>query len=61
MAHHAHAASAVLWMILAMVQSWTAHHNQLPLHRATGLATFLLFPFFLIGGMWVLHVEAATL
>jgi len=61
MAHHAHAASAVLWMFLAIAQSWTAHHNQLALHRKTGLAIFLLFPFFLIAGMWVIHVEATTL
>jgi len=61
MAHHAHAASSVLWIVLAIVQSWTAHHHRLALHRATGLAIFLLFPFFLVGGMWVIHVEAATL
>lgn len=61
MAHHAHAASSVLWIVLAIVQSWAAHHNRLALHRKTGLAIFLLFPFFLVGGMWVIHVEAATL
>ena len=60
-AHHYHAASAVLWMMLAIVQSWTAHNNRLALHRKTGLAIFLLFPFFLVAGMWVIHVEAATL
>lgn len=61
MAHHAHAASAVLWMLLAIVQSWTVHHNQLALHRKTGISIFLLFPFFLVAGMWVIHVEATTL
>lgn len=61
LAHHYHAASAVLWMVLAMMQSWTAHHNRLALHRKTGLSIFLLFPFFLVAGMWVIHVEAATL
>ncbi|MBA2467008.1 MAG: hypothetical protein H0V46_05310 [Sphingomonas sp.] len=60
LAHHYHAASAILWMILAIVQSWTAHHNRLALHRKTGPAIFLLFPFFLVAGMWVIHVEAAT-
>jgi hypothetical protein len=60
LAHHYHAASAVLWMILAIAQSWTVHHNQLALHRKTGLAIFLLFPFFLVAGMWVIHVEATT-
>ena len=59
-AHHFHAASAVLWMVLAIVQSWTVHHNRLTLHRQAGLASFLLFPFFLAAGMWVIHVEATT-
>jgi hypothetical protein len=61
LAHHFHAASAVLWMILAIGQSWTVHNNQLALHRVTGLAVFLFFPFFLIAGLWVIHVEATTL
>jgi hypothetical protein len=61
LAHHAHAASAVLWMILAIVQSWSIHKGQFALHRKTGLATFVLFPFFLVGGIWVIHVEATTL
>ena len=61
LAHHYHAASAVLWMLLAIAQSWTIHHDRMALHRKIGLAIFLLFPFFLIAGMWVIHVEAATL
>lgn len=61
MAHHVHAASSVLWMILAMVQSWSIHKGKFALHRKVGLATFVLFPFFLIGGVWVIHVEATTL
>jgi len=60
-AHHWHAAGAVLWTVLAIVQSWTVHHDRLALHRKTGLAVFALFPLFLVGGMWVIHVEAATL
>ena len=59
-AHHYHAASAVLWMLLAIAQSWTVHHDRLALHRKLGLATFALFPFFLIAGLWVIHVEAGT-
>jgi hypothetical protein len=59
-AHHYHAASSVLWMMLAIAQSWTPHHNQLALHRKIGLAIFLLFPFFMVAGMWVIHVEAGT-
>lgn len=61
LAHHYHAASAVLWMLLAIVQSWTVHHDRIALHRKLGLAIFVLFPFFMIAGIWVIHVEAATL
>ena len=61
LAHHYHAASAVLWMVLAIVQSWTIHHDRVALHRKVGLAIFLLFPFFLVAGIWVIHVEATTL
>lgn len=60
-AHHYHAASSVLWMVLAIAQSWTVHNNQLALHRKVGLSIFVLFPFFLVAGMWVIHVEATTL
>lgn len=61
LAHHVHAASSILWMILAIVQSWSIQNGQFALHRKVGLASFVLFPFFLIGGMWVIHVEATTL
>jgi hypothetical protein len=61
MAHHFHAASAVLWTMLAMVQSWSIHHDRIALHRRAGLTVFALFPFFMVAGMWVIHVEAATL
>ncbi len=60
-AHHFHAASAVLWTILAMVQSWAIHHERVELHRKAGVAVFLLFPLFLVAGAWVIHVEATTL
>ena len=61
LAHHFHAASSVLWTLLAALQSWTIHHDRWPLHRSAGLAFFLLFPFFLVAGVWVIHVETVTL
>lgn len=61
LAHHFHAASAVLWTMLAIVQSWSIHHDQRALHRTVGLAVFALFPLFLVAGLWVIHVEATRL
>ena len=61
MAWHVHAASAVLWTILAAVQSWSIHHDRRALHRKVGLAVFILFPFFLVGGIMAIHAEATTL
>jgi len=47
---HAHGIAASLWVMMVLAQNWTAHHRQLPLHRAVGKASLLLFPF-LIGGL----------
>jgi hypothetical protein len=61
LAHHFHAGSSVLWTLLAALQAWTIHHDRWPLHRTAGLAVFLLFPLFLVAGIWVIHVETVTL
>jgi hypothetical protein len=47
---HAHGVAASIWVLMVFSQSWTAHHGQLPLHRAVGKSSLLLFPF-LIGGL----------
>jgi hypothetical protein len=47
---HAHGVAASIWVTMVLVQSWTVHKAQLPLHRAVGKASLLLFPF-LIGGL----------
>jgi hypothetical protein len=60
-AWHFHAASAVLWTLLAALQSWSIHNGRWTLHRRAGLAVFVLFPFFLVAGVWVIHLEATTL
>ena len=61
LAHHFHAGSSVLWTLLAALQSWTIHHDRWALHRTAGLAVFALFPFFLIAGVWVIHIETVPL
>jgi hypothetical protein len=47
---HAHGVAASLWVAMVAAQSWTAHRGRLPLHRAVGKSSLLLFPF-LIGGL----------
>lgn len=47
---HAHGIAASIWVAMVAAQSWTAHHGRLPLHRAVGTSSLLLFPF-LIGGL----------
>ncbi len=47
---HAHGIAASIWVLMVLAQSWTPHHKQLPLHRAVGKSSLILFPF-LIGGL----------
>src|SRR5687768_17212603 len=50
---HAHSVPAVLWMILLTVQSWSIHAGHRSMHRALGLASLVLFPLFLAGGLFI--------
>ncbi|HEX8239920.1 MAG TPA: hypothetical protein VF574_09300 [Allosphingosinicella sp.] len=51
---HAHGVAASIWVTMVLAQSWTAHRKpQLPLHRAIGKSSLLLFPF-LIGGLFAI-------
>ena len=47
---HAHGVAASIWVLMVLAQSWTIHKQQLPIHRAVGKSSLLLFPF-LIGGL----------
>lgn len=60
-AWHVHAAGALLWTVLVIVQSWSIHSGQRSLHRTVGLASFALFPLFLVGGVMAIQAEAITL
>lgn len=58
---HYHAAGAMLWTVLVIVQSWSIHNGHRTLHRKAGLASFLLFPLFLVGGMMAIQAETVPL
>lgn len=48
---HAHGLTASAWMILAALQSWSITHRRISLHRAAGLATFVVVPMFAAGAV----------
>lgn len=60
-AWHVHAAGALLWTVLVIVQSWSIHSGRRALHRRAGLASFVLFPLFLVGGVMAIQAETITL
>jgi len=55
---HAHGVAASLWVATVAAQSWTAHHKRLPLHRAVGKSSLLLFPFLIAGLAAIIDVTA---
>jgi hypothetical protein len=54
-AFHVHGITASLWIALVAAQSWSIHHGRNALHRTIGIASFALFPFFVTGGLLVIH------
>ena len=58
---HAHGVAASIWVIMVAAQSWTAHHRQLPLHRAVGKSSLLLFPFLIAGLSAIIDFTAKTM
>jgi len=55
---HAHGVAASLWVAMVAAQSWTVHHGRLPLHRAVGKSSLLLFPFLIAGLAAIIDVTA---
>ena len=58
-AFHVHGITASLWIVLVAVQSWSIHRRRNALHRSLGIASFALFPFFVVGGLLVIQTMAA--
>lgn len=58
-AFHVHGVTASLWIALLAAQSWTIHSRRNAVHRSLGVSSFVLFPFFIVGGLLVLQTMAA--
>ena len=55
---HVHGVTAGLWALLVIIQSFTIHRGQGNLHRTAGLASLVLAPLFLAGGLLVIATMA---
>ena len=51
---HFHGVTAGLWVSLVILQSWSIHHGRRNLHKTAGLASLVLAPLFLAGGVLVI-------
>ena len=55
---HAHGIAASIWVVMVLAQSWTVHKEQLPLHRAVGKSSLILFPFLIAGLAAIIDLTA---
>jgi hypothetical protein len=55
---HAHGVAATLWVTMVLFQSVIVHKDQLPLHRAVGKSSLILFPFLIAGFAGIIDVTA---
>lgn len=58
LAFHAHAVTALVWIGLAGLQSWSIHHRRRELHRTVGKASFVLFPLLMASFVGIINLSA---
>lgn len=58
LAFHVHAMSSTTWLLLLIVQSVAIHRRMNGFHRQMGQASFVLFPFLILGFMMIIDVSA---
>jgi hypothetical protein len=57
---HAHGVAASVWVLMVAAQSWTVRHKHLPLHRAVGKSSLMLFPFLIAGLAAIIDLTAKS-
>lgn len=55
---HIHGFTASLWIALLTFQSWSIHRRHNEWHRAVGIASLAIFPFFFAGSVLIVHTMA---
>jgi hypothetical protein len=59
LAFHVHAISSMMWLALLMVQQVAVQRRAIELHRILGKASFVLFPFMILGFMMIINRAAS--
>lgn len=59
LAFHVHAISSTTWLLLLVVQSVAIHRRSNAFHKQMGRASFVLFPFLILGFMMIIDVSAS--
>lgn len=60
LAFHVHAISSMTWLLLLIAQHLTIQRRANALHRQMGQASFVLFPFLILGFVMIINVTAAN-
>lgn len=58
LAFHVHAISALIWLSLLAVQTWSIQQRRNALHKQVGKASFVLFPLLIMGLVAIVNVTA---
>ncbi len=58
LAFHVHAVSSMTWLVLLITQQVAIQRRAVELHRILGKASFVLFPFLILGFMMIINVSA---
>ncbi|GMN02546.1 hypothetical protein [Erythrobacter sp. MTPC3] len=59
-AFHVHSISSMAWLLLLIVQHLSIHKRKNALHRQMGKASFVLFPFLILGFVMIINVTIAS-
>lgn len=60
LAFHVHAISSMTWLALLIAQHMTIHRRAGALHRQMGRASFVLFPFLILGFVMIINFTATN-
>ena len=61
LSHHLHGTSALLWMLILIIQPFLFNSGRLSLHRLVGKFSYVVVPVFVVSGLKVIHIMLNSL